>query len=557
MISRRTLLMSGALYPVAGCGRIKRFFQPEVSRTAIDIHAHIFNGRDVPIAGFLNQVILRDPHRPVEDNFITTSFLKLLKFILLAGTPTAKAELKKLQNAGLTVTPEERVLREDEANVAAGLARFTNTIGQQTAGLRTTPTGEELVLDRIAAETGTDRAAAALQTPAAQGRQLAAAIYRPATGAPAPGKTRSYRHRSAMMQTIRWAGLLTRARTDILAELTRLYGVDPGADSNLIRVFSPSIVDFGAWFRTAETVSPIDDQIEVMSALARSTPGTLLLNFAPFCPLRAALEREDTPGIDPLRHVKKAVLERGFAGVKLYPPMGFKPLGNADVDLGAVPRAPAGGGLMLDHELTGLYRWCIDNGVPIKAHANNSIAAGVCTGRYAAPQGWRAVLDQPEFRDLSLNLAHFGGYDETSGHADHCADPTGENWESRLSRMVDDYPNLYFDLGYWTEVIDRTAPERARVIAETKGLIAANPAIKRRMMYGSDWSMIGKEPNHPEYLAAVQGALGEIGLGTGDRTRIMGGNAARYLGLDRRTPQRARLAVFFANHPVFQEIFTG
>ncbi len=332
MITRRRLMQNGfglgGLSLLFGCGSIRKYFQPEVSRTAIDIHAHIFNGRDVPIVGFLKQVILRDPHEPVEDMPITEGFLKLLTKIMLSGTPGAAQELETLNKRGFAPLSEPEVLRRDEQNVANGLTAFSADMGQQTAGLRTTRTEEELVLDQIAAEVGQPGLRNSLQTPENQARILAAQIFKPEdAGALSQGEIRSYRHRSPFIQTIRWAGLQTRPRVDILAELGRLYGGPSG-----IRMFSPSLVDFSAWFSTNEGVTPLETLITLFSAIAKGFPNALVLNFAPFCPLRAALETEDDPAIDTLRHVKRAVQEGGFAGVKLYPPMGFLPAGNERVE---------------------------------------------------------------------------------------------------------------------------------------------------------------------------------------------------------------------------------
>ena len=554
MITRRRLMQQGVglggLSLLPGCGSIREYFQPEVSRTAIDIHAHIFNGRDVPIVGFLQQVILRDPHAPVDDMPISEGFLKLLTKIMLSGTPGAAQELETLNTRGFAPLSEPDVLRRDEQNVAAGLAAFSADMGQQTAGLRTTRTEEEQVLDQIAAEVGQAGLRNSLQTPENQARILAAQIFRPDNaGALTQGEVRSYRHRSPFIQTIRWAGLLTRPRVDILAELGRLYGGPTG-----IKMFSPSLVDFSAWFSTNEDVTPLENLITLFSAIAKDYPDALVLNFAPFCPLRAALEAEDDPAIDTLRHVKRAVLEEGFAGVKLYPPMGFLPAGNDRVEITWAPRTPLAGGAALDAELFKLYDWCAENEVPIKAHANNSIAAGPNTGVFAAPDGWRAVLDRPGLKDLRLNLAHFGGFDESAPAG---ALTTGTDWEESLVEMLEVYPNLYFDLSYWTDAVDPQSPARPRVMQRVSALIGRTPLMIDRMMYGSDWSMIGRVPSHPQYLAGVQTALGDLTLDEAQSERVMGGNAARYLGLASGGQQRDRLAAFFSGHPVYEEIFNS
>ncbi len=549
MVSRRNLLVglggSALASGLSGCGRIKDFFQPKVSRTAIDIHNHFFNGRDVPIVGFLQQTTIRDVHAPVDPQMRTEAFLKLLKFVMLRGTPTAAEELAELERTPVP-TPPEQIEQQDQARVAEGLAQYARTAGQQTAGLRTTRSEEEEILDRIAAELGVTGLRSGLQTQDSQAQALAAQIYaKDGANALTQGTQRQYVQRSPLIQTLRWAGLLTRRRMDILAELDRLYGGEGG-----IRIYSPSMVDFTAWFFTQESVTPVADQIEVVSRIAQTYTSALVLPFAPFCPLRAALEHDEDRDIDTLRHVKHAVLERGFLGVKLYPPMGFRPTGNTGTL--SVPKAPKGGAEALDTELDALFRWCIENEVAIKAHATNSIAAGPNTGRFADPAGWQALMRREGFGDLRLNLAHFGGFDESNRTNTFTSQG---DWEETLAEMVEEFPNVYFDLGYWNEVTEADAATRERVLTLTGNLLARSPQMAKRMMYGSDWSMIGKEPGHPEYLAEVLKSLDQLGLTDQQVEDVMGGNAARYLGLDQSGPPRDRLDQAYATHPIYQEIF--
>jgi predicted TIM-barrel fold metal-dependent hydrolase len=532
---------------LAGCGRIRRFFRPDVPHAAIDIHAHIFNGRDVPVIGFLRQVILRDPHTPPDRDILSEAFLTLLKSILLANTPTAAEELADLAGRNAPA-PEDQLLARDERSVADGIAQFSR---QAATSFSTAARSEaNRILDRLAAEIGQPDLRTQLQTPEASARTLAAELFRRgAPGALVTGGTGEYLHQSAFIQTIRWAGLLTRPRYDILGALDRLYGGE-----NQIRIFSPSFVDFGAWFLIDEPVTPLDEQIELTAAIARKFIGALILPFVAFCPLRAALEREDHPGRDPLRNVKHAVLNRGFLGVKLYPPMGFRPIDNNIDHLSWAPRSPRGGGAVLDRELVELYSWCVTNDVPIKAHANNSNAAAPGTGAFADPAGWRAVLDRTEFRSLRLNLAHFGGFGESAPAE---ALTSVGDWEDSLAEMVGLYPGLYFDLGYWSEAADPEASHRSRVLARVRELLQRDPKMLERMMYGSDWSMIGREPAHPAYLAGVQQALIDLGLDTAQIGRVMGGNAAAFLGLDRGGPQKTRIAAYYADHPIYKEYFSG
>lgn len=546
MLSRRAFLAStglAALLPLAGCGKWRRIRPAPVPEGSVDIHAHVFNGRDVPAAGFVEQVILRDPHRPVEPGVTPEGALvRLLALILFSGTRDAAAELAAIRSGGAALAlaaPPEAIERQDERNVAAALARFRAEAAGAPDALRAGPSEEERLLGAIYRDTGLVPDPRALVAPAAEARRLAERIYRRDDG--------RYLHRSPLLQTIRWAGLLTRDRRDVVAELVRLYGA-----TDQIRAFSPSLVDFSYWLPNDQPVSDLADQVEVMAEIARRRRDVVLLNFVPYCPLRAALASRDG-GPHPLDLVEHAVFERGFAGVKLYPPIGFRPTGNTTPDVGHVVANPPDGGA-LDDELERLYAWCVDRDVPIKTHANNSIAATVCSGLYASPEAWRPVLE--ERPTLRLNLAHFGGFEESAGVGGRCNDPSGRDWEAVIADMLPRYPNLYFDLGYWTEVADPDSPEKARVTGLMSDLIDRQPLVAARMMYGSDWSMIGREPAHPVYLFETIRALD--GLLGGDRDRlaaVMGGNARRFLGLDGDTPARRRLAAFFGPGHAFEAVF--
>ncbi|WP_324752796.1 amidohydrolase family protein [Roseovarius sp. Pro17] len=554
MTSRRFMLggLGGVMLSsnLGGCYAAEPGLRPDLTDGAIDIHTHFFNGRDVPAIGFLQQTFLRDPHANADPDMISTAFLKLLKTILLIGTPTAKHELA-IVRGGAPIAPPDIIERRDQENVAIALSEYAAGAVPDPAGLRVTPSDESRILDRIAQEVDQVSLRTGLLTPRQQARTLADEIYaKGAPGALTRGTQQEYRHVSPFLQSIRWAGLLTRGRRDILAEMQRLYGGKTG-----VRVFSPSIVDFTYWFKTTENdVESVADQIEVVSAIVKGYQNALVLPFAPFCPLRAALEREAHPDWDSLRNVKQAIRNLGFAGVKIYPPMGFKPIGNdADVSKWA-RRAPKGGGPALDRELERLYAWCVQNGVPIKAHATNSMGAGADTGRFAAPEEWRNVLSRPEFKELRVNLAHFGRFMETAPDA---GKPAEQDWEETIAGMIEDFPGLYFDLGYWPVATEPNSADRARVMTRMREMIARVPLVAERMMYGSDWSMTGRVPGHQAYSARVLESLGELGF-SGDRLQaVMGGNAARYLGLTGTAVQHARLATFFAGHPIFEELFSS
>lgn len=528
----------------------------------IDIHNHIFNGRDVPVVGFLLQVVMRDPHSDVSLPTGSIPFFLTLKLIMLAGTPTARQELDGFGGAALSAArdPEE----QDQAAVAEGLAALAAdelgsdpTLeralrGGEAAALRPDESAErQALLAQIAADLGASdqriTADDALRDPEVQAQTLAAEVFRKDSGAAftAAGRGPGYVHDTPLIATLRWAGMMTRSRAQILDQLVQLYGT-----ANGVKIYSPSLVDMGRWFATDEQVSSIADQLQVFSALAQSRKDVLILPFAPFCPLRAAEQLRGDPNADILQNVRTAITEMGFCGVKLYPPMGFRPLNNSGrVTWAADPNF--GDASQFDAPLRALYDWCAQEGVPIKAHANNSIAAGPNSGTMADPAGWQAVLDRPEWAGLHINLAHFGGFEESAPQSAL----RGPDWEDTLIAMIARYPTLYFDLSYWTEATGGEPAQRQRVLDRMRDLIAADRGLLARMMYGSDWSMIGREPGHQDYFNAASLALEELGLGDTETQAVMGGNAARYLDLVAGSRQRARLDPIYGDNPVYAAHF--
>ncbi|WP_425084706.1 amidohydrolase family protein [Ruegeria profundi] len=600
MTTRRNVL-AGSLATVAlsGCGW--RGPDRDVSAEGlpavpVDIHNHIFNATDVPIPGFLEQVLLRDPETPVPGRpSVVRSMVGLIVDIVLAAqrTPTASQELEDIEGLErLVMRDGGDLLIEDRSAVETGLRILEDKVdaaGRRRLGAFTTTgtmpdeTGDEELFSLLAAETnvavnpvglaGNIREAG---REGEQARQMADAIYRDETIREAPTfKTLSKRTNpdQSLAQTLLWAGLLTRSRVDILGELIRLYAhqsvnADPNdpTGSNGIKLFSPSLVDFTYWLRSGQdsdadlTGRDITDQITLLSKMSKLERGALLLPFAPFCPLRAAYyKRNGNPNW--LGTIQNAVESQGFAGVKLYPPMGFLPLGNEEFDKPGArrPRAMTDLGIKgaeIDTELRALYDWCAAEDVPIKTHGNNSLGADACTGQNASAANWRPVLETWAWRNLRINIAHFGGFDEERFEGDDGCPTETEAYERQAAALIAKHENLYVDLGYWTDV---TGSNRDRSTAVTRlldALLRQEGKLKHRLMYGSDWTMLGREDQHASYYDDVRIALSKTILSEDEKVAILGSNALRYLGLDRRGKQYDRLTQFFKNAPQYATVIS-
>lgn len=606
MMNRRSVLSglsAASVMPLLpGCATINAV-PADIGFAAIDIHAHFFNASDLPVAEFLDQVVLTD-----HDSFnsksdfpskgLRSAFIRLLTDILRFRTPTAKEELAEL---GSPPSIRKRAARTPGAEaVQFGLNRQTARVRrqQQRAADRfnaaspdvqksTAPSfsNDEALLGQIESSVGLSPRSghgdfrsleAAPQARASRVRRVVRQLYQ-------QEQPDDYRYTGTIPTALRWAGMLTRTRWQIIDEYARLYRTSARASATPrgLVAASPSLVDFSYWLgldqqqdEDRSIPSPLASQVEVFSKLARQRDDLALIPFAPFDPLREIVG--SIHGTSPsLSLVQDAVLNKGFAGVKIYPPMGFRAIGNSagDVDNSHADRvyqralraagktAELSVGEALDAALRELYGWAEANNVPIKAHANNSIESQTCGGIKASPQYWMEVLG--EFSRLKVNLAHFGGFEETSEQRSDRCDPGPNDWEDLMGELIASSDTVYFDTGYWMELITDRRADRRTIAARTEKFFSDYPDAKSRIMFGTDWSMIGKDPGHERYLEIIDETIRE--LFAGDQTaqqNYFGRNAIRFLGLgknrallQRRDTTRSRLERFYTGSKVFEDLF--
>lgn len=494
----------------------------------IDVHCHVFNAADLPIRGFVQRVVLGDGEDQVVlgDNRLETQaalpwFGAVLIEILASGAPSAQDELREIESGAL----RSQSIRPDlTAQVGAALERaFRNPVGAlggpaMRDGPPLTPAGRAILLRAMEREAGFAPNRITPQATERDYNDLAAAMLV---------------SQGPIERNIRWAGLLTSDRRTITARLLDLYG-----RNRRLALFTPALVDYSRWLND-EPNSSFADQIQVMERIQRMQAGPALHCMVPFDPWRQIVDRRA------LELVRHAIEDMGFVGIKLYPPMGFRPLGNASVRqeyperAWGIPDFPA----KLDKALDELYAYADEQGVPVMAHATNSNGANIGYALRAHPDNWRPVLRK--YPKLRLNLAHFGDFEEQSG-----ADVTA-TWEHAEGKLVRQFGNrTYADLSYFSEMLpDAVSAERkARLLTFLKEFVASFDSRFEHLLYGSDWVMVAREANADRYLDAIVEAVGTV---CGDATcleRFMWGNAANYLGLKPGEQNRARLDRYYAKH---------
>jgi predicted TIM-barrel fold metal-dependent hydrolase len=189
-------------------------------------------------------------------------------------------------------------------------------------------------------------------------------------------------------------------------------------------------------------------------------------------------------------------LEAGlFKGVKIYPVMGFTPD---------------------DKRLYPIYDYCVQRGVPITTHCQNGGIPGL-QGYYglAHPRYWKRVLRG--FPELVLNLAH--------------NDWTGTSWQRWIRSLILDYPNVYTDIAYDTEmwVMPRRYFRSIREMLRT-------PKVRDRVLFGTDWYMgrfLWTEASYLEWFTRHSARIPwcRVKFTADDMYRLTEANPQRFLGV--------------------------
>jgi len=146
-----------------------------------------------------------------------------------------------------------------------------------------------------------------------------------------------------------------------------------------------------------------------------------------------------------------------FAGIKLYPPLGFDPWPEED-------------DLEMEKVVT-LYDLCVAKQIPITAHCSDGgFRTTAKSEEYTSPKKWRHVLNA--FPSLKLNLAHFGKQKET---------PLLDSWRDMVIDLILEHDNVYTDISCLA--FNETFYD------ELNDLLSQNDRLSSRIMFGTDYMM--------------------------------------------------------------------
>lgn len=546
------LLAAGAAAPsLSMCSSIPPPGDGANGRKVVDVHCHTFNASDLPVEGFLRRVAFSNYEDTITFPRVTRQqvpgviqeLIILLVQITKGIALPAKDEAREIDegraardesddgysNAEKRVDEERlrKILQELYGNpevVKRVIAQPPSpTEESRTTFLRALHNEATDILRSVGRPVGTNPF-----------EDIVAALY-------ADERITA----GLIIRHLRWGFLLTRPRRKIVNRYKSLYS-GPG-----VALLTPALIDYDHWLDD-RPVSPLADQIEVVDRLQRLPGNIRMHSFIAFDPWRDAADiyRRRPRALD---LVRKAIGEKGFIGVKLYPPMGFRatlnvgehPGDNLDFPERAkeIPNFPAA----LDRSLNDLYSYCADNQVPLMAHAAASNGAGKGFEKRADPKWWGRVLDNSRFKDLHLNLAHFGSFEVVPDGG------TSTIWEETIGRLIKNkgHTHLYADVSYLSEFLGDNADNatRDRIRALLKKFVAEFDPDVRHLMYGSDWIMLGREPQHDRMIAVMrQLVVDDLRWNEEQTSRFFSGNALRFLGLQEHGPSWQRISNYYQKH---------
>lgn len=439
----------------------------------VDVHAHVFNADDLPIKGF------------VKARGIPTWIALLIDKVLQHAADSPKL------NAMVDVDAIDESDELSDEDIQAFVMHIIETTPEILAALQE-------AIDHDLEQIGANVPAAPIDSGSTKG------IFS------------NLRRIKDANDLVKWVLLLTKSQRKISKRLVKTY--------KAIDLFVPMMMDMDKWLND-DTPNSQSRQIQILENVIDSMPGKIH-PFVAYDPRRAIEEGVEAT----LARIDDAIENRGFIGVKLYPPMGYRASNNA----AAVP--PLTDPEKYDDALKALFRLCNDKGIPITAHctpAGAEAKPGV-SGKNANPSFWRETLS--EFGDLRLNLAHFGGIENLIKEG-------RKSWAWEIGAMMDDFPNLYADTGHHG-VLQRT--KRRDFFEKLAELFDAHPVLEGRFMFGTDWHMLARLDDHRKFLKIYRRQYAKMIDDDAAVQKFLGSNAMRFLGLVKGGANAERLVRYYA-----------
>lgn len=494
-----------------GCCHVSRPPDDAISVTVVDVHTHVFNARDLPLAGILNAKGV-----PMG---VATTLAKILDWWTPSddrnGAPMAEIEVRAPATSDLgQVAASIRAKVTSNRNALAIGSLFPSMTGVERSDLLAYAGVTPQQQFRIAAENDQFEVMVVAKA-------LKRAQFPPSCRKLPPFLVRL--QAADLTGDIRFLGIVTESHLGIARQVSR-------SEYPKVGLFVYHMMDMANAYADKPAV-PFDVQWSKMAALDSSFDGRFV-HFVAFDPFRRK---------DALDYVKRG-LAAGAIGVKFYPPSGYRaacnaippqPSGDADAIArwqsrygGPAPLSPN----ELDKINDALFQYCETNDIPIFAHCTPAgFEAADGYGLMSDPKYWACALEK--HKGLRLCLAHSGG--DAYWFAAGTVNPPIDSFGEEVVQLCLKYPKVYCDTGYLEQISDHASQHNFRIrLAEAIGRRSDMGDWKfgDKLMYGSDWYMLSREPHPETYLQEFWSVFKEPKL-LPWRRAFFGGNAVEFLQL--------------------------
>ncbi|ODS31644.1 MAG: amidohydrolase [Candidatus Scalindua rubra] len=153
-----------------------------------------------------------------------------------------------------------------------------------------------------------------------------------------------------------------------------------------------------------------------------------------------------------------------FAGIKVYPPLGFDPWPDDGKE---------------KDKVIILYDYCIDKGIPITTHCSNGgFRVDKNADNYTAPGlKWTKVLEVEKYSKLKIKFGHFGFQSKFLWLFPRT------QWRDSIIELMSNYPNVYADFSCLS-LSEKQCKHLEGLLKEKEN---TNPELKDRILFGSDF----------------------------------------------------------------------
>jgi predicted TIM-barrel fold metal-dependent hydrolase len=494
------------------------------TRLAFDTHAHFFNAHDVHVAGYLAHSIGHNADERLQE------LIKLIAPVIgrltsvMTKSPRQEMEIVCRLSERFVGARQEEIDQFIDQEIDIHLQSLAGQLLGQLSGTRF----EELYLEQARAVQpfGFESSAPRLTK-----QEILLGLYSGSSNDPAMTALRpSFLQGGDPRGVFSFARFMLSHRYHNLKTFQKHFAIERNGVA--VAACMGSLVDFTYWLGCPGEVSSFQDQIMLHEKLAILSGG-FLLPLVPYNPWTDIREDGASLGL-----VKRAVERHGCVGVKIYPPMGYYPYGNAvPPDIETPFERPDRH--ELDRKLLALYSYCVEAGVTVMAHSRKSMGRDGAHDELPSTRGWSELNKREEAAGLRVNLAHFGKENDL--------------WAMEYARMMQNAGKItyYGDLGYWNDLrTNATAQGNWRALLPTQ--ISSSEQLLDRIMYGSDWFMITMENRWGDYFVDFAEMMPSLSPESTAFERLFFRNAVECFGLSNtgQPGNRRRLDEFYGRNKV-------